>query len=81
AEFSIVFNDSMMPRLVGKHEVGKLYNTAWGLGYIGGIIVLIAVVKLLAASPESGKTILGLDPLFGLDPQNGQDAHITGPIS
>ncbi|MGO7501220.1 hypothetical protein ACC681_38560, partial [Rhizobium ruizarguesonis] len=34
-----------------------------------GIIVIIAVVTLLAASPESGKTILGLDPLFGLDPQ------------
>jgi UMF1 family MFS transporter len=81
AEFSIVFNDSMMPRLVGKHEVGKLSNTAWGLGYLGGIIVLIAVVTLLAASPESGKTILGLDPLFGLDPQTGQDARITGPIS
>ncbi|WP_327212042.1 MFS transporter [Rhizobium beringeri] len=81
AEFSIVFNDSMMPRLVGKHEVGKLSNTAWGLGYLGGIIVLIAVVTLLAASPETAKTILGLDPLFGLDPETGQDARITGPIS
>ncbi|MFS8145909.1 MFS transporter [Rhizobium sp. BR 249] len=81
AEFSIVFNDSMMPRLVGKDEVGKLSNTAWGLGYLGGMIVLIAVVTLLAASPESGKTILGLDPLFGLDPKTGEDARITGPIS
>ncbi|NEK18840.1 MFS transporter [Rhizobium leguminosarum] len=81
AEFSIVFNDSMMPRLVGKHEVGRLSNTAWGLGYLGGIIVLIAVVTLLAASPETGKTILGLDPLFGLNPETGQDARITGPIS
>ncbi|MGO7888552.1 MFS transporter, partial [Rhizobium ruizarguesonis] len=38
-------------------------------------------VTLLAASPESGKTILGLAPLFGLDPQTGQDARITGQIS
>jgi UMF1 family MFS transporter len=81
AEFSIVFNDSMMPRLVGKDEVGRLSNTAWGLGYLGGMIVLIAVVALLAGSPESGKTILGLDPLFGLDPHTGEDARITGPIS
>ncbi|MDK4733449.1 MFS transporter [Rhizobium sp. CNPSo 3490] len=81
AEFSIVFNDSMMPRLVAKHEVGKLSNTAWGLGYLGGMIVLIAVVTLFAADPESGKTILGLDPLFGLDPRTGEDARITGPIS
>lgn len=81
AEFSIVFNDSMMPRLVSRDEVGKLSNTAWGLGYLGGMIVLIAVVTLLAASPETGKTVLGLDPLFGLDPHTGEDARITGPIS
>lgn len=81
AEFSIVFNDSMMPRLVGKDEVGRLSNTAWGLGYLGGMIVLIAVVTLLAGSLETGKTLLGLDPLFGLDPSTGEDARVTGPIS
>ncbi|KQY25898.1 MFS transporter [Rhizobium sp. Root482] len=81
AEFSIVFNDSMMPRLVPEEEIGRISNIAWGLGYLGGMIVLIAVVALLAASPESGKTILGLDPLFGLDPATGADARVTGPIS
>ncbi len=81
AEFSIVFNDSMMPRLVSKDEVGRLSNTAWGLGYLGGMIVLIAVVALLAGKPDTGKTILGLQPLFGLDAASGEDARITGPIS
>lgn len=81
AEFSIVFNDSMMSRLVSKDDVGRLSNTAWGLGYLGGMIVLITVVVLLAGSRETGKTILGLMPLFGLDPTLGQDARITGPIS
>ena len=81
AEFSIVFNDSMMPRLVSKEEVGRLSNTAWGLGYLGGMIVLIAVVALLAGNPATGKTILGLSPLFGLDAAQGEDARITGPIS
>ncbi len=81
AEFSIVFNDSMMPRLVGEKEIGRISNMAWGLGYLGGMIVLIAVVTLLAGSPESGKTILGIDPLFGLDPETGADARVTGPIS
>lgn len=81
AEFSIVFNDSMMPRLVGRDDVGRISNIAWGLGYLGGMIVLIAIVTLVAASPETGKTILGLDPLFGLSPANGGDARITGPIA
>jgi len=81
AEFSIVFNDSMMPRLVSESQIGRISNMAWGLGYLGGMIVLIAVVALLAGSPESGKTILGMEPLFGLDPATGADARVTGPIS
>jgi UMF1 family MFS transporter len=81
AEFSIVFNDSMMPRLVGDRDVGNISNIAWGLGYLGGMIVLIAVVALLAADPQSGKTLIGIPPLFGLDPHLGEDARITGPIS
>ncbi|ACP27057.1 major facilitator superfamily MFS-1 [Sinorhizobium fredii NGR234] len=81
AEFSIVFNDSMMPRLVGEKDVGRISNIAWGLGYLGGMIVLIGVVALLAGNPATGKTALGLDPLFGLDPAKGEDARITGPIA
>lgn len=81
AEFSIVFNDSMMPRLVGQQEVGKISNTAWGLGYLGGMVVLILVVTLLAGSPETGLTLIGIEPLFGLDPAVGEDARITGPIA
>lgn len=80
-EFSTVFNDSMMPTLVSKEKVGKISNIAWGLGYTGGMIVLIGVVALLAASPESGKTILGIPALFGLNPATGDDARIVGPIS
>src|SRR5690606_36027721 len=81
AEFSIVFNDSMMPRLVRPEDAGRISNIAWGLGYLGGMIVLIAVVALLAANPETGKTAIGIAPLFGLDPATGADARITGPIS
>ncbi|MGG2478518.1 MFS transporter, partial [Rhizobium sp. BR5] len=43
AEFSIVFNDSMMPRLTNPQNVGRISNLAWGLGYLGGMVVLIAV--------------------------------------
>jgi UMF1 family MFS transporter len=81
AEFSIVFNDSMMPRLVRPEDTGRISNIAWGLGYLGGMIVLIAVVALLAANPETGTTAIGIAPLFGLDAAAGEDARITGPIS
>src|SRR3954463_11039574 len=54
AEFSIVFNDSMMPRLVSKEDVGRISNTAWGLGYAGGLVALFIVLLLLAGSPTTG---------------------------
>ncbi|MDR6187947.1 UMF1 family MFS transporter [Agrobacterium pusense] len=81
AEFSIVFNDSMMPRLTNPQNVGRISNLAWGLGYLGGMVVLIAVVTLLAANPQTGVTIAGTKPLFGLDPATGEDARITGPLA
>lgn len=81
AEFSIVFNDSMMPRLVKREDIGRISNIAWGLGYLGGMIMLIFVVTCLAASPETGTTLIGIKPLWGLDPLTGEDARITGPLS
>jgi MFS transporter, UMF1 family len=81
AEFSIVFNDSMLLRLVPQSAVGRVSNIAWGLGYLGGMIVLIFVIAFLAGSPETGKTIIGVSPLFGIDPAQGEDARATGPIS
>lgn len=81
AEFSIVFNDAMMPRLMRADEIGKYSNLAWGFGYLGGMIVLIAVVALMAGSPETGLTLLGLEPIFGLDPAEGEGARATGPLA
>jgi UMF1 family MFS transporter len=81
AEFSTVFNDSMMPRLVPKEDIGRISNVAWGLGYLGGMIVLIFVVAFMAGLPETGRTIIGVSPILGLDPALGEDARATGPIS
>lgn len=81
AEFSTVFNDSMMPRLMPKSEIGRISNIAMGLGYLGGMIALIFVVLFMAGSPETGKTILGLSPVLGLDPRLGEDARASGPMS
>lgn len=81
AEFSIVFNDSMMSSVVKPSEIGRVSNIAWGMGYLGGMIVLIAVLLLMAANPDSGLTLLGSQPIFGLDPAQGEDARATGPLS
>ncbi|MGL4488841.1 MAG: MFS transporter [Rhizobiaceae bacterium] len=81
AEFSIVFNDSMMPRLVSKEQIGRVSNIAWALGYLGGLIALIFVLATMAASSETGKTIVGLSPIFGLDPATYEGDRATGPLA
>lgn len=81
AESSTVFNDSMLPRIASKADIGRISNVAWGLGYLGGMIMLIFIVLFLTADPETGRTLLGGSPLFGLDPQQGEAARASGPMS
>ena len=81
AEFSIVFNDSMMPRLVTKAQIGRVSNIAWALGYLGGMIALIFVLATMAASTETGKTIVGLSPILGLDPAQFEGDRAVGPLA
>ena len=81
AEFSIVFNDAMIPRLLRNEEIGRVSNVAWGLGYAGGIVFLIVALAFLAGSRETGLTLLGLTPAFGLDPAMGEGARATAPLA
>jgi UMF1 family MFS transporter len=81
AEFATVFNNAMMPTLVPPDKIGRLSGTGWATGYIGGIFSLILVLGFLAASPETGRTLFGLMPLFGLDPVSHQGDRISGPLT
>jgi UMF1 family MFS transporter len=81
AEFATVFNNAMMPTLVPPDQIGRLSGTGWATGYIGGILSLILVLGFLAASPETGRTLFGLMPLFGLDPVTHQGDRIAGPLT
>src|SRR5438270_7616819 len=80
-EFATVFNNAMMPTLVPPDQIGRLSGTGWATGYVGGIVSLILVLGFLAASPETGRTLFGFLPLFGLDPVTHQGDRITGPLT
>jgi len=80
-EFATVFNNSMMPSLVPKERLGRLSGLGWGMGYVGGLASLVVALGFLAANPESGKTLFGLTPLFGLDPVLREGDRVTGPLS
>jgi UMF1 family MFS transporter len=80
-EFATVFNNAMMPTLVPPDKIGRLSGTGWATGYIGGILSLVLVLGFLAANPDTGRTLFGLTPLFGLDPALYEGDRISGPLT
>lgn len=80
-EFATVFNNAMMTDLVPRTHVGRLSGTGWAMGYAGGLVSLVLVLGFLAASPETGKTLLGLDPILGSDTASRAGDRATGPFS
>ncbi|MGJ4957847.1 MFS transporter [Bradyrhizobium sp. HKCCYLRH2015] len=80
-EFATVFNNAMMPTLVPPERIGRLSGTGWATGYVGGILSLIIVLGFLAANPDSGRTLFGFKPLFGLDPVSHEGDRISGPLT
>ena len=80
-EFATVFNNAMMPTLVPPERLGRLSGTGWAIGYVGGLVSLIIVLGFLAANPQTGKTLLGFTPLFGLDPALREGDRAAGPLT
>ncbi len=81
AEFATVFNNAMMPTLVPPEKIGRLSGTGWAMGYLGGLLSLALTLAFLASNPSSGKTLLGIAPLFGLDGLARDGDRFTGPLS
>jgi MFS transporter, UMF1 family len=80
-EFASVFNNAMMPGLVSREKLGALSGNAWALGYAGGLLCLIIVLGFMAAAPETGRTLIGLVPVFGFDPQQLEGDRAVGPMT
>jgi UMF1 family MFS transporter len=81
AQGATVFANAMMPTLVPSERLGRLSGTGWAIGYLGGLVSLMLTLGLLAADPRTGRTLLGLAPLFGLDPVLHEGDRIAGPLT
>lgn len=80
-DYAAVFNNAMMPDLVPRSELGRLSGTAWGVGYIGGLLSLVLVLGFMAAPPNSSVTLLGVTPILGLDPIRHEGDRASGPLT
>lgn len=80
AEYALIFANSQLPGLGTRAEIGKISGSGFAFGYVGGIVSL-AIALALLVEQSNGKTIAGLDPLFGLDPAEREGTRATGPMA
>lgn len=79
AELAFLFTSAQLPNLGSRKEQGKISGSGFAFGYLGGLISL-GIVLLFFAEQGNGKTLLGLDPAFGLDPELREGTRIAGPF-
>jgi len=80
-EFSTIFTNSYLPELHDDPaELGRISGSGWAFGYVGGLIALVIMLLLFQAT-ASGTTMLGIEPLFGMDAATKADTRIVGPLT
>jgi len=80
AEFALIFVNSQLPSLCDKDDVGKISGSGFAFGYLGGVIALF-ILLLLFVEQSNGKTLIGLDPAFGLNAEAKEGTRAVGPIT
>jgi UMF1 family MFS transporter len=67
-EFAAVNYNAMLNEISTPATIGRVSGLGWGMGYIGGIVLLL-IVYFGLISPEVG--------LFGITSENGLDVRVT----
>ncbi len=80
-EMATNFTNALMPSLSGPEEMGKISGSGFAFGYVGGVLALILMLVLFAENGDTGKTLLGNAPLFGLNPAVREGTRFVGPFT
>ncbi len=80
AESALNFVNAYLPSLGNQNEIGRISGSGASFGYWGGLVALILMLIFLADDPKTGKTLIGIDPLFGLDPTTREGTRAVGPL-
>jgi UMF1 family MFS transporter len=71
-EIGTVFYNALLPSVAPPDRIGRVSGWAWGLGYVGGIVCLGALLVLFVQADR---------PLFGLDKASAEHVRVAGPFS
>ncbi len=80
-EFATIFTNSILPDLGTRKEIGRISGKGWAFGYLGGLVGLLIMLTFFAENAETGQTMLGRDPAFGLDPDQREGTRFVGPLT
>lgn len=79
-EFATIFTNALLPDLGTREEIGRISGSGYAFGYLGGLVALALMLALFAETP-SGRTLAGIPPLFGLDPEMREGTRFVGPLT
>ncbi len=80
-EFTTIFTNAMLPDLGTQDEIGRISGNGWAFGYLGGLVALVIMLLFFAESAATGKTFIGISPIFGLDAEAREGTRAVGPFT
>jgi UMF1 family MFS transporter len=80
-EFATIFTNALMPSLTQADDLGAVSGSGFAFGYLGGLLALVIMLLFFAEGADSGLTLLGMEPLFGLDPEAREGTRAVGPFT
>lgn len=64
-ELSFAFTNAFLPEIAPHEEIGRISSNGWAFGYASGFVSVLLVLAFLAELGGS-RTLLGIEPAFGL---------------
>lgn len=80
-EFATIFTNALLPALAPQDQIGRISGSGYAFGYAGGLVSLVFMLLLFAENPRTGLTLIGIPPIFGLDPALREGTRFAGPFT
>ena len=80
-EFATIFTNSLMPSLTDHDDLGSISGSGFAFGYLGGLLALVLMLCLFAENATTGLTLIGINPIFGLDAEAREGTRAVGPFT
>jgi UMF1 family MFS transporter len=71
SEYAMIFYNAMLPDLAGKARIGRWSGWGWGLGYAGGLVLLLVALYGLVRAPG----------WFGVPPTDALNVRAVMPLT